>query len=134
MDRSVFDNVALPLLIEGVPRRIAQRVRLVWEKVSLGSKKRPDPANCPRGEQQRVGVARALVAQPLLLLADEPTGNLDPSLAAEIMVLLATLSAQGSSVIIASHDLSLVKRMRKRVLVLSQGKLMDDIAPEELAP
>ena len=135
MDRSVFDNVALPLLIEGVPsKEIGKRVRLVLEKVSLGSKEKSRPSELSSGEQQRVGIARALIAQPLLLLADEPTGNLDPSLAAEIMGLLASLSAQGSSVIIASHDLSLVKRMRKRVLVLSQGKLMDDIAPEELAP
>ena len=135
MDRSVFDNVALPLLIEGVPsKEIGKRVRLVLEKVSLGSKEKTRPSELSSGEQQRVGIARALIAQPLLLLADEPTGNLDPSLAAEIMGLLASLSAQGSSVIIASHDLSLVKRMRKRVLVLSQGKLMDDIAPEELAP
>ncbi len=135
MDRSVFDNVALPLLIEGVPsKEIGKRVRLVLEKVSLGSKEKIRPSELSSGEQQRVGIARALIAQPLLLLADEPTGNLDPSLAAEIMGLLASLSAQGSSVIIASHDLSLVKRMRKRVLVLSQGKLMDDIAPEELAP
>ena len=135
MDRSVFDNVALPLLIEGVPsKEIGKRVRLVLEKVSLGSKEKNRPSELSSGEQQRVGIARALIAQPLLLLADEPTGNLDPSLAAEIMSLLASLSAQGSSVIIASHDLSLVKRMRKRVLVLSQGKLMDDIAPEELAP
>lgn len=135
MDRSVFDNVALPLLIEGVPsKEIGKRVRLVLEKVSLGSKEKTRPSELSSGEQQRVGIARALIAQPLLLLADEPTGNLDPSLAAEIMSLLASLSAQGSSVIIASHDLSLVKRMRKRVLVLSQGKLMDDIAPEELAP
>ena len=135
MDRSVFDNIALPLLIEGVPsKEIGKRVRLVLEKVSLGLKEKNRPSELSSGEQQRVGIARALIAQPLLLLADEPTGNLDPSLAAEIMGLLASLSAQGSSVIIASHDLSLVKRMRKRVLVLSQGKLMDDIAPEELAP
>ena len=135
MDRSVFDNVALPLLIEGVPsKEIGKRVRVTLEKVSLASKEKTRPSELSSGEQQRVGIARALISQPLLLLADEPTGNLDPSLADEIMGLLASLSAQGSSVIIASHDLALVKRMRKRVLVLSQGKLMDDIAPEELAP
>jgi cell division transport system ATP-binding protein len=135
MDRSVFDNVGLPLLIAGVPsKEIAKRVRLTLEKVSLTAKEKLRPNALSSGEQQRVGIARALVSQPLLLLADEPTGNLDPTLAAEIMGLLATLSEQGSSVMIASHDLALVKRMRKRVLVLSQGKLMDDIAPEELAP
>jgi cell division transport system ATP-binding protein len=134
MDRSVFDNVALPLLIAGVPtNEVGKRVRVMLEKVSLTAKEKQLPSALSSGEQQRVGIARALVSQPLLLLADEPTGNLDPTLAAEIMTLLASLSAQGSGVIIASHDLALVKRMRKRVLVLNQGKLMDDIAPEELA-
>jgi cell division transport system ATP-binding protein len=134
MDRSVFDNVALPLLIAGVPgNEVGKRVRVMLEKVGLSAKEKQLPSALSSGEQQRVGIARALVPQPLLLLADEPTGNLDPSLAAEIMTLLASLSAQGSGVIIASHDLALVKRMRKRVLVLNQGKLMDDIAPEELA-
>jgi cell division transport system ATP-binding protein len=135
MDRSVFDNVALPLLIAGTSSaEIGKRVRVMLEKVGLGAKEKQLPSALSSGEQQRVGIARALVSQPLLLLADEPTGNLDPTLAAEIMSLLASLSAQGSGVMIASHDLALVKRMRKRVLVLSQGKLMDDIAPEELAP
>jgi cell division transport system ATP-binding protein len=134
MDRSVFDNVALPLLIAGTAStEIGKRVRVMLEKVGLGAKEKQLPSALSSGEQQRVGIARALVSQPLLLLADEPTGNLDPTLAAEIMGLLASLSAQGSGVMIASHDLALVKRMRKRVLVLSQGKLMDDIAPEELA-
>jgi cell division transport system ATP-binding protein len=112
---------------------VGKRVRVMLEKVSLTAKEKQLPSALSSGEQQRVGIARALVSQPLLLLADEPTGNLDPTLAAEIMTLLASLSAQGSGVIIASHDLALVKRMRKRVLVLNQGKLMDDIAPEELA-
>jgi cell division transport system ATP-binding protein len=134
MDRSVFDNVALPLLIAGVASsEVGKRVRVMLEKVGLSAKEKHLPSALSSGEQQRVGIARALVSQPLLLLADEPTGNLDPTLATEIMTLLASLSAQGSGVMIASHDLALVKRMRKRVLVLNQGKLMDDIAPEELA-
>ncbi|MFA6987339.1 MAG: cell division ATP-binding protein FtsE, partial [Arenimonas sp.] len=74
-----------------------------------------------------------MVGQPLILLADEPTGNLDPTLAAEIMLLFDALQAQGTTVLIASHDLALVKRLRKRVLVLDHGKLMDDISPEDLA-
>jgi cell division transport system ATP-binding protein len=74
-----------------------------------------------------------MATQPALLLADEPTGNLDPGLAAEIMQMLVGLCAQGTAVVIASHDLALVKRMRKRVLVIDKGRLMDDISPEDLA-
>jgi cell division transport system ATP-binding protein len=74
-----------------------------------------------------------MIAQPQILLADEPTGNLDPTLAAEIMQLFAGLQAQGTAVLIASHDLALVRRLRKRVLVLDHGKLVDDISPEDLA-
>jgi cell division transport system ATP-binding protein len=103
------------------------------DKVGLAARERARPGELSAGEQQRVGIARAMVAQPRLLLADEPTGNLDPTLAAEIMQLLAALPAQGTAVLIASHDLGLVKRMRKRVLVLDHGELADDIAPEELA-
>lgn len=134
LERSVFDNVALPLLIAGMPAPdVGRRVRVMLEKVGLGAREKSRPAELSTGEQQRVGIARAMVSQPLILLADEPTGNLDPTLAAEIMQLFAALQAQGTAVLIASHDLSLVKRLRKRVLVLDHGKLMDDIAPEDLA-
>ena len=133
-DRSVFDNVALPLLIAGTPRaEVGKRVRQVLDKVGLDAREKARPRELSTGEQQRVGIARALVGQPLLLLADEPTGNLDPTLAGEIMQLFAALQAQGTAVLVASHDLALVRRMRKRVLVLDHGRLMDDIAPEELA-
>ena len=134
MDRSVFDNVALPLLIAGLPSaEIGKRVRVMLDKVGLGAREKARPRELSTGEQQRVGIARAVVAQPRLLLADEPTGNLDPTLAAEIMQLFAALPAQGTAVLIASHDLGLVRRMRKRVLVLDHGRLADDIGPEELA-
>lgn len=134
LERSVFDNVALPLLIAGMPSaEIGKRVRVVLDKVGLGARDRARPGELSTGEQQRVGIARALVAQPSILLADEPTGNLDPTLAAEIMQLFDALQAQGTAVLIASHDLSLVKRLRKRVLVLDHGRLMDDISPEDLA-
>ena len=134
LERSVFDNVALPLLIAGVPSaETGKRVRVMLEKVGLGARERARPRELSTGEQQRVGIARAMVAQPSILLADEPTGNLDPTLAAEIMQLFDALQAQGTAVLIASHDLSLVKRLRKRVLVLDHGRLMDDIAPEDLA-
>ncbi len=134
LERSVFDNVALPLLIAGMPsHEIGKRVRSMLDKVGLGARERARPSELSTGEQQRVGIARAMVGQPLILLADEPTGNLDPTLAAEIMQLFDALQAQGTAVLIASHDLALVKRLRKRVLVLDHGKLMDDISPEDLA-
>ncbi len=134
LERSVFDNVALPLLIAGMASAdIGRRVRSMLDKVGLAARERSRPGELSTGEQQRIGIARAMVGQPLILLADEPTGNLDPTLAAEIMQLFDALQAQGTAVIIASHDLALVKRLRKRVLVLDHGKLMDDISPEDLA-
>ncbi len=134
LDRSLAENVALPLLIQGVARaEIGRRVRLALERVGLGDRLEARPLELSAGEQQRVGIARAIIGQPLLLVADEPTGNLDPQLAAEVMQLFASLPAQGTSVIVASHDLALVKRMRQRVLVLHQGRLVDDIRPEDLA-
>ena len=134
LERSVYDNVALPLLISGTPaQEIGKRVRSMLDKVGLGARERSRPSELSTGEQQRVGIARAMVGQPLVLLADEPTGNLDPTLATEIMTLFTALQAQGTAVLIASHDLGLVRRLRKRVLVLDHGRLTDDIAPEDLA-
>lgn len=133
-DRSVFENVALPLILRGMRRgEIARRVRSVLEKLGLGARERALPSQLSAGEQQRVGIARAIVSEPQLLVADEPTGNLDPTLSAEIMTLFSSLPARGTSVLIASHDLGLVKRMKKRVLVLDHGTLADDISPEDLA-
>ncbi|TDK27158.1 cell division ATP-binding protein FtsE [Luteimonas aestuarii] len=133
-DRSVFDNIALPLILRGMKRgEIGKRVRSVLERLGLGERERALPTQLSAGEQQRVGIARALVGEPRLLVADEPTGNLDPTLSAEIMALFASLPERGTSVMIASHDLALVKRMRKRVLVLDHGTLVDDISPEDLA-
>ena len=133
-DRSVGENVALPLILRGMKRgEIGKRVRSMLERLGLGPRERALPTQLSAGEQQRVGIARALVAEPALLVADEPTGNLDPTLSAEIMALFAALPERGTSVLVASHDLGLIKRMRKRVLVLDQGRLADDIAPEELA-
>ena len=134
MDRSVFDNVALPLLIAGTPSsEIGRRVRVTLDKLGLGAREKSLPRQLSTGEQQRVGIARAVASQPRLLVADEPTGNLDPTLASEIMELFASLPALGTTVLIASHDLPLVRKMKKRVLVLDHGKLMDDISPEDLA-
>lgn len=134
LDKSVFDNVALPLLIAGIePKQIKQRVHEALERLGLLDRAQTKSTDLSTGEQQRVGIARAIATQPTVLLADEPTGNLDPSLAADIMKMLVSLTEQGTAIIIASHDLSLVKRMKKRVLVIDQGRLMDDISPEELA-
>ena len=122
------------LILRGMKRgEIGKRVRSMLERLGLGPRERALPSQLSAGEQQRVGIARALVAEPDLLVADEPTGNLDPTLSAEIMALFAALPERGTSVLVASHDLGLIKRMRKRVLVLDQGRLADDIAPEELA-
>ena len=133
-DRSVADNVALPLVLRGMKgSEIGKRVRSILERVGLAGRERALPAQLSAGEQQRVGIARAVVAEPALLVADEPTGNLDPTLSAEIMALFAALPERGTSVLIASHDIDLVKRMKKRVLVLENGSLTDDISPEDLA-
>ncbi len=133
-DRSVFENVALPLILRGMRRdEIRKRVRSMLDRLGIGTRGDALPGQLSAGEQQRVGIARALVGEPALLVADEPTGNLDPTLSAEIMTLFAGLPERGTSVLVASHDLGLVKRMKKRVLVLDHGKLLDDIRPEELA-
>lgn len=133
-DRSVFENVALPLILRGMRRgEIGKRVRSIVERMGLGGREKALPTQLSAGEQQRVGIARALIGEPRLLVADEPTGNLDPTLSAEIMSLFASLPERGTSVLVASHDLGLVRRMKKRVLVLDHGRLADDILPEDLA-
>lgn len=131
-DRSVFENVALPLQVAGLhSREVGRRVRAALDKVGLLDKEKNNPITLSGGEQQRVGIARAVVNKPPLLLADEPTGNLDPALSAEIMTLFAQFNAVGVTVMIASHDLALVKRLRKRVLTLSKGSLIyDGLLPE----
>lgn len=126
--KSVFDNVALPLLIAGLRYPdIRKRVRAALDKVGLLPKEKSWPMTLSGGEQQRVGIARAIVSMPAILLADEPTGNLDPELSAGLFGLFRQLNQQGVTVLIASHDLALIRRMGKRVLILSQGNLIDDI-------
>ena len=133
-DRSIGENVALPLILRGTRRaEIGKRVRSVLERMGLGHREKALPTQLSAGEQQRVGIARAIIAAPRLLLADEPTGNLDPTLSAEIMELFAGLPERGTSVLVVSHDLPLLKRMRKRVLILDHGRLVDDISPQDLA-
>jgi cell division transport system ATP-binding protein len=123
-DRTVYDNVALPLMIAGYdPREAARRVRAALDKVGLLHKENQNPIALSSGEQQRVGIARAVVNKPPLLLADEPTGNLDPELSAEIMELFKQFSGVGVTVLIASHDLALISRLEHRMLVLDHGRL-----------
>jgi len=131
---NVADNVALPLRIAGAPEaEVLPRVREVLGRVGLGDRLAALPPQISTGEQQRVGIARAIVGSPVLLVADEPTGNLDPQLAAEIMGLFLELPERGTTVLIASHDLALIKRTRQRTLVLHEGRLVDDIAAQDLA-
>ena len=132
MDRNAYENVALPMRLDGVAESdITPRVLGALEQVGLGGRERALPAELSTGEQQRLGIARALAGSPDLILADEPTGNLDPKLAAEIMHLFVSVKEQGTTVIVASHDLPLIQRMKRRTLVLDRGRLIDDFRPEE---
>jgi cell division transport system ATP-binding protein len=124
-DRPVFDNVALPLIIDGYEYRdIGRRVRAALDKVGLLERERAMPITLSGGEQQRVGIARAVVAKPKILLADEPTGNLDPALSAEIMNLFEEFNRVGVTTLIASHDLGLISRLRHRIITLRDGRLV----------
>ena len=125
-DRSVFDNVALPLVIRGYSHQeIGRRVRAALDTVSLLHRERALPVTLSGGEQQRVGIARAVVTKPLLLIADEPTGNLDPVMAQEVMRLFERFNDVGVSVLVATHAIDLVIRMGKRVVNLEEGRVVD---------
>jgi cell division transport system ATP-binding protein len=127
-DRSVFENVALPLQIAGYDSRDSgRRVRAALDKVDLLKKENKNPIALSGGEQQRVGIARAVVNKPALLLADEPTGNLDPQLSAEIMELFEEFNRVGVSILIASHDLSLIAKFRHRILTLDHGRMVKSV-------
>lgn len=123
-DRSVFDNVALPLLIQGFSsHKMAKRVHAALDMVGLLNKAKMLPIHLSGGEQQRVGIARAVVHKPALLLADEPTGNLDPALSADVMKLFTHFNQAGVGVLIATHDLALIAGMRHRILMLKGGRV-----------
>jgi cell division transport system ATP-binding protein len=125
-DQTVFDNVALPLVILGYRRpEIARRVRAALDKVGLLHKERARPVTLSSGEQQRVGIARAVVHKPAVLLADEPTGNLDPDLSREIMNLFLQFNQVGVTTLIASHDLELITTLGKPILRLEAGRLVE---------
>ena len=129
-DRTVFDNVALPLIIAGNPQReIGKRVRAALDKVGLLNKEKVYPITLSGGEQQRVGIARAVVNKPALLLADEPTGNLDPELSREIMHIFEDFSQVGVTVLVATHDLDMISQMPYRQLTLKSARLVGDTDP-----
>jgi cell division transport system ATP-binding protein len=130
-DRPVFENVALPLVIQGYGQReIAKRTRAALDKVGLLHKEKSMPITLSGGEQQRVGIARAVVHKPMLLLADEPTGNLDPVLSREIMQIFVDFHQVGVSVLVASHDLNLIEELQKPVITLNKGKIIhNDLEP-----
>lgn len=133
-DRSVFDNVALPLIISGVGHRDAgRRVRAALDQVDLLNKEKQLPETLSAGEQQRVGIARAIVSRPKLLIADEPTGNLDPDLSLEVMRIFRRFNEVGVTLLIASHDLVLIDQLGCRRIPLENGALKIDEEPDEVA-
>ena len=124
-DRPGADNVALPLIVAGIARReIDKRVRAALDQVGLLGKEKSRPLELSTGEQQRVGIARAIIAKPALLIADEPTGNLDPDLALEIMQLFSRFNEVGVTVVIATHDVHLIERFDARRIVLEGGRVV----------
>ena len=125
-EKNVFENVALPLKIIGTDyREVAKRVRAAISKVGLSGSEKKFPNSLSSGEQQRVGIARAVVSKPSLLLADEPTGNLDPELSQDILKLFEQFNQVGVSSLIATHDINLLDKNKKRKLTLSHGVLID---------
>ncbi len=130
-NRTVFENVAVTLEIAGASRReIRARVWSILKRLGLGHRLDHRPRELSGGEQQRVAIARALVNDPALVLADEPTGNLDPDLARDIMDIIADAHARGTTVVVATHDPTLLERYRHRLLVLEHGSLVQDREPD----
>ncbi|BCR05761.1 cell division ATP-binding protein FtsE [Desulfuromonas versatilis] len=133
--RTVFENVAFPLEVQGRKRyEVSKKVFHTLKMVGLEHKLQRHPLELSGGEQQRVAVARALVIDPVVLIADEPTGNLDPEVALEIMELFKGANARGSTVLLATHDREMIRRIPRRVITLDQGRLVDDRAPYDTVP
>ena len=131
-NKTVLENIALSLQIRGYSDSISyKQARAALVQVGIGEKANFYPQELSSGQQQRVGIARAFIAKPDIILADEPTGNLDPDLSLELMQIFEKLNEQGMTIIIASHDLFLIKRLQKRVLVLEKGELIDDFSPQK---
>jgi len=123
-DRTVYDNVSIPLIISGFSaREVKKRVHAALDKVGLLRFEKKYPLTLSGGEQQRVSIARAVVNKPALLLADEPTGNLDPDLSREIMQLFSAFNQVGVTVLIATHDIPLINQLDKRIINLEQGRI-----------
>ncbi len=126
--KTVFDNVALPLLVQGLSSfDIRRKASEALKAVGLEHRKESRPAMLSAGEQQRACIARAIVNSPLILLADEPTGNMDPDLAAEIMDLFKTINARGTTLVIATHNRQVVEQVNRRVVTLAEGRLASDV-------
>ncbi len=131
-DRNVYENVAFAQrVIERSPRQIKKEVPLMLSMVGLAAKYKSNPKQLSGGEQQRVAIARALINKPKILLADEPTGNLDPSNAWDIMNLLDSINARGTTVVVVTHNMEIVKAMNKRVITLKKGVMVSDELPGE---
>ena len=131
-DRNVYENVAFAQrVIEMSPRQIKKDVPLMLSTVGLAAKYRSNPKQLSGGEQQRVAIARALINKPKILLADEPTGNLDPENAWDIMNLLDSINARGTTIVVVTHNMEIVKAMKKRVITLSKGVMVSDIKQGE---
>ena len=131
--RTIFDNVAIPLRVVGMrEKEVARRVRAALTNVDLLGKEHLFPRHLSTGEQQRVGIARAVVTRPRILLADEPTGTLDPDLSRHIMELFARFNQVGSTVIVATHDIALIETMGLRTLGIEQGRVVTDVTAEPI--
>jgi cell division transport system ATP-binding protein len=134
-DRTIFDNVALPLIIAGVgAKELGKRVRAALDQVGLLGRERAVPLELSTGEQQRVGIARAVVSKPPILIADEPTGNLDPELSLEVMNIFRRFNEVGVTVVVASHDLYLLEHFPIRRVRLEGGRIVDNLAASDAAP
>jgi cell division transport system ATP-binding protein len=133
-DRTIFDNVALPLIIAGVgTKEIGKRVRAALDQVGLLGREQSVPLELSTGEQQRVGIARAVVSKPPVLIADEPTGNLDPDLSIEVMNIFRRFNEVGVTVLVASHDLYLLEHFPVRRVRLEGGRIVETSAANEAA-
>jgi len=134
-DRTIFDNVALPLIIAGTgAKEIGKRVRAALDQVGLLSREQALPLELSTGEQQRVGIARAVVSKPPVLIADEPTGNLDPDLSMEVMQIFRRFNEVGVTVLVASHDINLLERFGLRRVRLEGGRIQDETAAPVAPP
>lgn len=132
--KTVFENIAFALEVTGTPKKeIAPRVMRLLQYIRLKDRRDEFPLRLSGGEQQRIAIARAIITNPPIVLADEPTGNLDPEISMDIMQLFQEINQRGTTVVIATHDVDLIKKMRKKVFCLDKGKLIDIISSEEVA-